>query len=86
MFLAPAMMVIFWLYLFCHFGDAVTQRFDQLGDEMYQVSWYLLSLHLQNDWPMMIALGQKKVYVQGYGSAFCTRELFMKVRIKNIYS
>lgn len=48
------------LYGLCYFGDCVTQRFDDVGDALYQLAWYLLSENIQRMLPTMIAFAQKK--------------------------
>lgn len=79
--LVPMSIVLPWLYIFCHFGDHVTQRYDDLENYYYHsVAWNYLSIDVQKDWLLMITLGQKKVYIRGFASAYCTRELFMKVK------
>lgn len=85
MFVGPAMMVFFWLYLFCIFGDNITHRFLDVSDDMYGIAWHLLPLKMRKQLPMMIALSQKEIYVRGFGRANCTRELFMQVSINRIF-
>lgn len=70
---------IIWLYFFCHFGDHLSQSFEDIETEFYTLPWYMLPVDLQNYWPNMIAMGQQEISLQGFGSASCTRELFMKV-------
>lgn len=80
-FLFPALMVFFWLFFFCNFGDNVTNRFLDVSDDLYGVAWHLLPLDMKKQFPMMISLSQKEIYVRGVGNANCTRELFMQVSI-----
>lgn len=68
-------MTVITLYLFCYFGDLVTQRFDDVGEGVYQLPWYLLPLELQKHLPMVIAVAQKRVVFRS------TREVFRKVSI-----
>lgn len=67
------------LYLFCYFGDQVTQRFEDVGDSVYELSWYLLPLDMQKRLPMVIALTQRRVFVRGFADTRSTREVFRKV-------
>lgn len=39
----------------------------------------MLPLDMQKNIPMIICLAQKEVHLQGFGSAHCMREVFMKV-------
>lgn len=81
--LIPGTMVVIWLYLFCHFGDMITQKFEHIAYSVYDVKWYTLSLNLQKTLPLVIMQAQKNVFFQGYAGIKCTRELFKKV--SNIY-
>lgn len=38
------MIFIVWLYLFCHFGDEVTNRYIDVNDLIYKGAWYLILL------------------------------------------
>lgn len=63
----------------------MTQRFDEVADELYKLAWYKLPLDEQKNLPMMIALSQKSVYLRGFASAQCTHEVFMKVIINSFF-
>lgn len=71
--------LIVGLYCFCHFGDRVTQRFEDVSDSVYLISWHLLPLNTQSQLPMIISQAQKKVYVSGYADIHSTRQMFTKV-------
>lgn len=71
--------IISWLFIFCELGNQVTQRYDVLGDSIYDISWYMLPLNTQQYLPMVISIAQNSVYLRGFGSANCTREVFKKV-------
>lgn len=72
-------MDVFWLYLFCHFGSHVTERFEHIGTELYQVNWHLLPLRIQRKFPIIISMAQQNVYLQATDGTKCTRETFKKV-------
>lgn len=57
----------------------MTQRFDDVADEFYNLAWYKLPLGEQKKLTMMIALSQNGVYIRGFGGTRCTYEVFMKV-------
>lgn len=82
----PCSIIIPSLYLFCHFGNLVTQRFEDVGSQISQLAWYKLPLRSQKDYILILALTQKKVYINGFGNARCTREVFMKVNYTYIIS
>ena len=65
--------VTFWLYLFCHFGSRVTERFSDVDRAFYELTWYELSLDMQKCVPMAISLAHKEIYLQGFASINCTK-------------
>lgn len=68
--------------MFCHFGNKLTQRFEDVGDNAYAyVAWYMLPMDMQKSYPMILRLGQRNVYLRGYGRARFSREVFMLVFI-----
>lgn len=71
--------VILWLYCFCDFGNNVTQRFEDITAELYNIAWYNISLRLRKSWPFIIKVGQKPVFIRGVAGVHCTREIFMQV-------
>lgn len=73
------LLIMVSLYLYCHFGDQVTQRFEDVGDAVYQIDWYALPLDMQKNLPMVIALTQKRIFVRGFADTRSTREVFKKV-------
>ncbi|XP_055296830.1 odorant receptor 22c-like [Sitodiplosis mosellana] len=77
--------IIFWLYLFCHFGDQLTESFGNVDNAFYQLSWYELPLDMQKCIPMAISLAQKEIYLQGFGSINCTKDTFKKI-MKSTFS
>lgn len=73
---SPLLVVVFWLYLFCNSGNHLTQRFEDVADDVYMdITWYLLPNDTQKYLPLMLAIGQKHVCLRGF-TAKCTRELF----------
>lgn len=71
--------VISWLYCFCHFGNNVTQRFEEISDELYNMAWYEMSMKMRKSWPFIIQIGQQRVFIRGVAKAHCNREIFMQV-------
>lgn len=67
------------LFLFCYIGDRVTQRFENIGDAVYQLEWYTLPLDMQRSLAIVIALAQRRIYVRGFANVRSTREMFKKV-------
>lgn len=73
--------ILFVLFIFCDFGDHVTQGFEDVEMELNQLPWYLFRLNVQKNMPTIIALTQKTVLIKGFGSAHCNRETLKLVGI-----
>lgn len=67
------------LYGICYSGDQVTQRFGDVGDAIYQLTWYELPLDMQKNIPTMIAIAHKGVYVRGNADIRTTCQILRKV-------
>lgn len=83
MFIVQAAIVVsaslFPFYLFCHFGGEITDQFQSVGDAAYQIEWYRLPVELQKDLGVVVALGQKRIYMRGYADTCTTHSAFKKV-------
>lgn len=71
-------------FLFCHFGGEITEQFEGIGNEVYQLDWYRLPLDMQKDLGIIIALAQKRIYMRGYGDTRTTYSVLNKVRKQSI--
>lgn len=70
---------LFPFFLFCHFGGNITAKFENIGDSVYQLEWYRLSLGMQKDLKTVIAISQKGIFMRGYGDMRTTQSVFKKV-------
>lgn len=70
---------IVWLFLFCHFGDEVTNRYIEVNDLIYKSAWYLYPIEIQKDLRFVMRLAQRPVFMQGFANIKCTRFIFQKV-------
>lgn len=68
-----------WLYVFCYFGDKLTDRYACVGNQIYQFDWYLVPIDMQKCLPVILTVAQKNVYLRGSFGAQCTRDTFKKV-------
>lgn len=66
-------------FLLCHFGGNVTNRFEKVGDDVYQLEWYNLPIEMQKQLPIIMASAQKPIYIRGYGDTRSTYFVFKKV-------
>lgn len=67
-------------YLFCHFGDILTQRYKDMRTITYHFDWHLYPLDTRKSILLMMNLADKKVYLKGFGSFGCDRKVFKTVR------
>lgn len=74
-------MIIWFLlfYLFCDFGDKVTDQFSGSSVKIYNVLWYQYPVDQQKHFILMILDANKPVYIQGF-FVQSTRESFKKVK------
>lgn len=77
--MSPTLITILWLYLFCHYGNHLTEHFSRFGEAIYQLDWYMLPLDRQKNLPRALALADKPIYLEGFGGVECIRQLFTKV-------
>lgn len=77
---------MFWTllppYFFCHIGNNVTQRFEDVGTRIYDLSWYMLPASMRKKLPLVIAVAQKNIFIRGFGNIHFTHEVFRKVMVK----
>lgn len=64
-------------------GTYVTQRFEDVAIDAYNIPFYLLPSYVQKDFPLFIAMAQKGIFLRGYAGTKCTCEVFMQVIIKS---
>lgn len=72
--------VMMWLFIYCFFGDQLTNQFESLGPTVYQCNWYFWRLDFLRVLPFTILATQKLIHMRGFGNSSCTRETFKKVR------
>lgn len=69
---------LFWFFLLCDTGEELTSQFQSISYLIYDSPWYDFPLNLQKYYPMMLAIAQKPIYLQGIGNR-CTRKTFKRV-------
>lgn len=67
-------------YVFCHFGDILTQRYKDMRTITYNLDWHLYPRDTQKSILLMMNLADKKVYLKGFGGIGCDRKVFKTVR------
>lgn len=70
------------IFIFCEFGERVTNEYIDVDNEINQLDWYLYPLRIQQFMIMTIAGSAQPVVIRGYGNCLCTRESFKNVSHK----
>lgn len=75
----------FWslavLYIFCHFGQLMTDQFVKLDETICTCDWYLFPNDVKRILPIVLMASQQSVTLQGYGNIACIRENFRRVTL-----
>lgn len=74
---------IFWSvtldFLFCDFGQRVTNRYAVFGDQLCKCHWYLLPIEMQRIYSGFLLNTQQELFIQSYGDIVCSRNTFKMV-------
>lgn len=54
------------LYFLCDIGNNVMQRYEHIGQTVYQLNWYLLPFDMQMKIPTVLAMTQKNIFIRGF--------------------
>lgn len=68
-----------WIFMFCYFGEVVKDQCESVGDRVYQCQWYLFPIEVRKKLPLMLAITQSPLHMQGLFNIQCTLNLFTKV-------
>lgn len=66
-------------FLFCEYGEMVTNQFVKFNDALDQCSWYLFSIEMQHNFVVIVLNAQQPTTIRGYGNSLCARESFKMV-------
>lgn len=73
---------IAWLPLFyhlCNFGESIASAFEDFTGAIYDLPWYLSSMHHKKCIVFILLVSQRPVYLQGFPALNCSRAMFKKV-------
>lgn len=65
----------------CEMGQRFTTEFDDVGDAVDKLNWYLFPIGVQRLLPTVIISAQQQLTIECFGSVSCQRESFKKVSI-----
>lgn len=69
------------IFMYCEFGEHVTDRFDEINDALYECNWHLFPYKIQKMLPIIMIGIAKPVKISGFGNISFTRETLKMVFI-----
>lgn len=66
-------------FVYCYFGNRVTDKPIQFAQSAYETPWYSLPVKRQRGICLMIVYGKYEIYYTGYGILTCSLETFGNV-------
>lgn len=77
------LLLVFWafvlVFLFCEFGEMVSDEFEEFNDELDQSDWYSFSVEMQRIFVILTINAQQSTYIKGFANVLCVRPTFKKV-------
>lgn len=74
---------LIWSYLdifvYCNFGESVTDEFIEIYNGVCQLDWYLIPMEFRKCLPYIMLITHEPVILHGFGQFLCTREAFKNV-------
>lgn len=67
------------VFIICEMGQRISYAFDEIGEMIWDMKWYLHSNKIQKLLPIIINAVQKPVAIKFFGSVTCSRESLKKV-------
>lgn len=73
----------FWsfgtLFVFCHVGEIVCSRFEEIDKAIYQSEWYTFSSKTRKIFPIIMHKAQQPVIICGFGNLQLSHDSFKRV-------
>lgn len=73
------------IYFLTELGEIVATQFSLFHVEFSECKWYLLSIEMQQMLVIVLADGQRPMYIRGYGDISCRRITFKKVIFLTVF-
>lgn len=80
--LATCLNGLFWPFLFCKSATMATHAISNVGNTVYNSSWYRYPPNKRRYLIPIMARSQKMVYLTGMGLVQCWLETYLKVNFK----
>lgn len=68
-----------WVFISCELGDQFSSSFLEVGSAIDCLNWYAFSIEVQQMLPFVIAIAQRPVALEVFGSVLCLRTSFKSV-------
>lgn len=77
------LVLLFWafavVFVFCEFGEQVSNQYEYFNDELCECDWYLLPVEMQRILSIVMMNSQQPIFIQGYANTLCIRYTFKTV-------
>lgn len=70
-----------FLYIFCNFGQKLTDRFELFEDVMCKCQWYLFPIEMQQTFAFVMMNVQQSATVKCFGNIELNRETSKQVNV-----
>lgn len=70
------------VFICCELGQRMSDAFDKTNFTLVQLDWYLFPIEMKRMLPAIIAMIQRPVSMECFGSIICTRDVFKNVGIQ----
>lgn len=71
--------VLMSLFAICELGERISNAFDEIGDEIYQMDWLLFPIEMKKMLPLILMNAQQPVLSLSIGSFTTSRETMSSV-------
>lgn len=82
MFVTPIYEILWTLiftWIFCHFGEQVSNSFTEIYEENCNFNWYQFPLNIQRTMLDVIGATQQPIVLRGFGNILCIQRTFKQV-------
>lgn len=67
------------MYFFCYIAEDVCNKFEEIGNSIYQLNWFHYPPSVQKSLLIIIRQTQRPIRFHGYNVIFCDMPTFAKV-------
>lgn len=67
------------IFLFCEMSERVRASFEMINGAIYEMDWTAFPMETQRMMPVILAVAQRPVQLQAFGTTACSRQTFKTV-------